>query len=135
MRDVEAVSLFAVAIVFALANLPLLFVPPGRSEQRLWRTLGVQHLRRWITRRRNPGHRHRDGETALIARTNIWWHAGLGVVLASLIFHPWLRSGPPRIARYFLLAGCVAYFIGSIVQRQKLVVSIRRRRVLTRVVR
>lgn len=118
----------AVALVFALANLPLLLLPPTPAEQRLWRRLDVQRLRRWITRRRNPGQRHRDGTTEQTARTNILWHAALGVILAGLILHPSLSSGPLRVIRYFLLLGCIAYFAGSLVQRQKLVISANQRR-------
>jgi hypothetical protein len=57
MPSVETLSLFAVSLFFALANIPLLLIPPTTAEQRLWRTLGVQRLRRWLTRRRQPTER------------------------------------------------------------------------------
>jgi hypothetical protein len=110
-------------VCFALANVPLLFIRPTRAEQHMWRRLGVHSLRRWITARRNPGHQHRDGRTIRVATTNIRWHVVLGLVFASLILHPQLRAWPLRAVRYALLAGCVAYFIGSVVQRQKIVIA------------
>jgi hypothetical protein len=121
--DTEAIVLFGAGACFALANVPLLFIRPTRAEQHMWRRLRVQSLRRWITKRRNPGHRHRDGSTIAVASTNIRWHIVLGLVFASLILHPQLRAWPLRAARYALLAGCVAYFIGSLVQRQKIVIA------------
>ena len=89
----------------------------------MWRRLGIGSLRRSLTRRRNPGQRHRDGNTIAVARANIVWHVFLGLLLASLILHPQLRAWPLRAARYALVAGCVAYFLGSIVQRQKIVIA------------
>jgi Na+/H+ antiporter NhaD/arsenite permease-like protein len=123
MADIEAVSLFAVVLFFALANLPLLWMRPSHGEQRLWRRLGVQRLRRSITRRRDPKQRDRAGATIETARTNIRWHVVLGLVFAALVLHPQLRTWPLRVFRYALLTGCIAYFVGSVVQRQKIVIA------------
>jgi drug/metabolite transporter (DMT)-like permease len=128
MGDVEALSLFALGVVLALANVTVLVIRPTRAEQRLWRSLRVQRLRRWITRRRNPHQVHVGTDTLAIARTNTRWHLVLGLVLAALILHPQLRTWPMRLLRYALLIGCVAYFFGSLVQRQKIVIAANEKR-------
>lgn len=121
--DVEAAFLFCTALALATANLPLLVLRPSLREQRLWRRMGIQRVRRWISRRRHPGYKHRDGRTPEVARTNILWHLALSVILSWLIFHPMIRTGPLRLCRYLLVLACVAYFIGSLVQRQKIVIA------------
>ena len=118
---------FLTAISLALANLPLLWIEPGPREQRLWRTLRVQRLRRRVSRRRNPGYRHRDGETISIARTNIRWHFVLSAVFAFLTIHPWIASEMLKPVRYILLVPCVVYLLGSIIQRQKIVIAVNER--------
>ena len=123
MSSLEGGMLFGLALALAIANLPLLVLKPSRREQRLWRRIGIQHVRRWITRRRNPGYRHHEGRTAEISRRNIVWHAALGLILGSLILHPMWRTGPFRAVRYALFVACVAYFVGSLVQRQKIVTA------------
>lgn len=55
MYDPKTSWLVGVAISFALANVPLLILLPSGAEQRLWRNVGVERLRRWITSKRNPG--------------------------------------------------------------------------------
>jgi hypothetical protein len=119
--------IFISALSIALANLPLLWIEPSRRDQRLWRALGVQRLRRWVTRRRNPGLRHLDGSTVRAARTNILWHFVLSVVFAFLTLHPWLARDPIRPVRYLLLLPCAAYLLGSIIQRQKIVIAVNER--------
>ncbi len=74
--------IFLAAMLIALANLPLLWIQPGRREQRLWR----------------------------------------GASCAATI-HPWLTNGELRQLRYVLLLACVAYLLGSIIQRQKIVIA------------
>lgn len=119
---------FVTAMALALANLPLLWLPPRRGERRWWRRSGLRRVRRWVTRRRDPGHRHHDGATVAVARRNIIWHSVLGAVFAMLTQHPWLRAGWPRHLRYALVAACAAYLLGSLVQRQKIVIAADERR-------
>ena len=127
MGDAETAWLFAAAVVMTLANLPLLWIAPIRGEQQFWRRLGVARLRRRLTRRRPASFPHSVEHTIRASRANIIWHLVLGAVFAMLIVNPWFVSGPLRPVRYLLLAPSVAYFFGSLVQRQKIVVSINAR--------
>ncbi|MBV8517818.1 MAG: hypothetical protein JO197_10505 [Acidobacteria bacterium] len=114
---------FAIGALLTLANVPLLIVPASAAEQRLWRRLGVQHLRRRITRRRDPRQPHREGRTLAVARRNIVWHLVLSGVFTAEMLQPFLVRVPFHLAAVALLCGCVAYLTGSILQRQKIVVA------------
>ena len=101
----------------------LVVMPASRLELRVWHTVRVTHLRRWLTRNRQvvePFHR----ETTLrIARRNLRWHLVLTALfsfqlgVASASTEAWWRPLP-----LLLLVPCVAYMLGSLVQRQKIAI-------------
>lgn len=112
--------LSAVIVLIAIA---LLFAPITPAELALWRRLRTQALRKWITRRRHVDEPLDRVSTPQIARRNLLWHLVLTVVfstqLARAAASPQLWWRP--LAPLFMLPS-VAYFAGSIVQRQKLAV-------------
>lgn len=61
----------ALCAVLALVNVPLLVVKPSAAEQRLWRRLRVQRVRRWLTRARGARELRLDSQTAAVAKRNI----------------------------------------------------------------
>ncbi len=124
MPELVPFCVSALCAVLALVNVPLLVVRSGAAEQRLWRRLRVRRVRRWLTRVRGTGELQLDSRTAAVAKRNIRWHPVLTFVIALLMLHPALTALPYRAAVYaFAVAGCIAYVVGSVVQRQKIVVT------------
>jgi hypothetical protein len=112
-----------VCAVFALVHAALLILPVKRREQRIWRRLNVQAVRRRLTTDRTGHESHRGGAIAETARRNIRWHLVLTVILAATLLHPRVAAFQYRGLVYgFAVAGSIAYVIGSIVQRQKIAI-------------
>ncbi|HYC60728.1 MAG TPA: hypothetical protein VEK79_14285 [Thermoanaerobaculia bacterium] len=126
MSELIPIWVSAFCLVLALVHVPLLVMRPSAAERRLWRRLGVQHLRRRLTRARDG---RLDARIGAAAKRNIVWHLVLTLVIALLVLHPAVRSMRYRgVVDAFAVAGCVAYVAGSVVQRQKIVVTSLRRR-------
>jgi len=109
------------AMGLSVATGLLLLVPPARVELRLWRRLRVQSLRRWLTRKRRVDEPLEPQITRRIARRNLLWHLVLTGLFASQLLaaaHSEGRWWRPLAAP--LIVPCIAYFAGSLVQRQKL---------------
>ena len=123
MSDPVALLVSAACLLLALANVPLLVLAPRVGEQRVWRRLRVQTVRRWITRRRGAGKRQAPASILIDAKRNIVWHLVLSLLIAVLVLHPAIASLSYRGVVYaFAIAGCMAYVAGSVVQRQKIVI-------------
>jgi hypothetical protein len=107
--------------VFIAANLALLSLPTRRAELRFWRRLKIQHLRRQLTKK-SKVHQPLSFETASTARKNVAWHVALTAVMlvAALNASKWSGVVPAALQALTVLP-TIAWFIGSLVQRQKLV--------------
>jgi hypothetical protein len=109
---------FLVAGTLALMVLP---VRPG--ELRLWGVLQTRVLRRWITRRRNVNQPLHGVRTLVIAKTNLWWHLILTALFFGLIARAALdESCWWRPLAVVMAIPAVAYFLGSLMQRQKIAI-------------
>ncbi len=106
-----------------VATIVLLAVPPTPTELALWRRLRTQSVRRWLTRRRGLTEPLNPASTPQVARKNLLWHLVLTVLfstqlaIAAASVGAWWR---PLAALLFLPS--VAYFVGSLVQRQKVAI-------------
>lgn len=106
-----------------VVTLALLAVPTRPAELALWRRLRTQSVRRWLTRRRHVTEPLNPVSTPQVARKNLLWH----LVLTSL-FSSQLAIAVGAVGAWWrplaalLVLPSVAYFVGSLVQRQKLAV-------------
>lgn len=111
---------FCLDVLFALANVALIYVPVFSRELLLWRQLNVNRWRHWITWWRDPGEPLEMRRTMQIARGNLLWHLfltalfGLMTLWALIDSEVWLRS-----LSTMLILPAAAYLAASIVQRQK----------------
>jgi hypothetical protein len=123
MSDLVPLWVAISCALLALLNVPLLLLKPSAAEQRLWRRLHVRRARRRLTRKRGAGEIHTHATIVAVATRNIAWHLVLSLLISLLMLHPALRTFEYRGAVYaFALLGCIAYVVGSVVQRQKIVV-------------
>jgi hypothetical protein len=109
---------FLAASTLALAAIP---VVPGELE--LWRVLRIQVVRRWITKRRRVNQPLHNVSTMDIARTNLRWHLILTFLFFGLLARGlWAGSEWWSALAGLLIVPSLAYFVGSLVQRQKIAI-------------
>ncbi len=108
--------LTAITAVFVL-------VPTAGSEHRIWHRLKVARVRRWLTRRRSVSEPYQAEATMRIARRNLWWHLVMTALFTSQLA---IAAGSPRAwwrpGALILIVPCLAYLLGSVVQRQKIAI-------------
>ena len=104
-------------------TIALLAVPVTPAELALWRRLRTQSVRKWLTHRRNLFEPLDPVSTPKVARKNLLWHLVLTTLfstqlaIAAASEHAWWR---PLAA--LLVLPSAAYFVGSLVQRQKVAI-------------
>jgi hypothetical protein len=126
MNEFMTQLLFVCLILACLAlvgTVALLFVPVLPSELQFWHFLRIQSLRGWITRTREVSQPLHKERTLIDARTNLRWHLILTGLFCGLIGRAisadawWLR-----VPAALLVIPAIAYFLGSLVQRQKIAI-------------
>ncbi len=119
---------FWLALGLSAATGCLMFAPAMHIELSIWRRFRVQHLRRWLTRSRHVAQPLDPIVTTDIARRNLRWHLFftslfcVQMAVAAVSEDRWWRPLAP-----LLVLPCIAYFAGSMVQRQKMVIVYFRR--------
>jgi hypothetical protein len=122
MSGMLAVCL-AVLVAAAVGTLALMVIPITRGELRLWHSLGVRRVRRWITSTRRVRQPLHNDRTRRIARANLRWHFVLTCLFCFMVAralrlgHEWLQ-----ITAGLLTIPALAYLLGSVVQRQTLAI-------------
>ena len=115
------------SLAMLTATLAFLLVPVFPSERALWRQLRIQEIRKWITKRRKPGESRHPAETLEKARSNLKWH----ILLTALFCMQLAMAVASKESRWWpftlpLFVFSLAYFVGSVVQRQKIAITILR---------
>ena len=107
----------------AVATIALLVVPPTAAEVALWHRLRTQSVRRWLTRRRDMSEPLNPVSTPQVARKNLLWHLVLTALFSTQLA---IAAASPstwwRPLAVLLVVPSVAYFVGSLVQRQKVAI-------------
>jgi hypothetical protein len=116
-----------ICLILAVVSIPLIYLPVTKKEQQFWHKLNIRKWRQWATKKETE--KCKDDEASKLdivsrSRKNIAWHGVLTFTFGLLI----LQSKLTEIlflqyASIFLLAPSIFYFLGSIIQRQKIVVS------------
>ncbi len=117
--------------IAAIVSVALLYTPPTSSEHLLWAKLNIRRLRRWTDRHRTEHSAEKSTLQNVIvkSRSNIAWHA----IITSLFCFLMLRAQCVENAfvqygaQVFLIPS-LFYFGGTLVQRQKMVITVIRRR-------
>lgn len=114
---------FWLALCLTVATAGLIVAPVRPFELAIWRRLRIQSVRRWLSRKRHAVEALDPLVTLGMAHRNLLWHLfftgffslQLGVATASN--GTWWQP-----LAVLLIVPCVAYFVGSLVQRQKVLV-------------
>jgi hypothetical protein len=106
-----------------VVTIALLAVPTTPAELALWRRLRTQSVRKWLTRRRNLSEPLNPVSTPQVARKNLLWHLVLTALFSTQLAIAAASEGAWwRPLAALLVLPSVAYFVGSLVQRQKVAV-------------
>jgi len=122
------IACLVLSALLIAATIALLTTRVMPVELELWRFLRIRSLRRWITKRRKVNQPLEEERTAQIARKNIVWHLVLTTVFFTQIASAIVSEGSWwRPLAVILIIPCLAYFAGSMVQRQKIaIIQLRR---------
>jgi hypothetical protein len=106
-----------------VVTIALLAVPTTPAELALWRRLRTQSVRRWLTRRRSLSEPLNTVSTPQVARKNLLWHLVLTALFSTQLA---IAAASPgawwRPLAALMVLPSLAYFVGSLVQRQKVAI-------------
>ncbi len=108
-----------------ISSVILIYLPVTRIEQKLWTKLDIRKIRYWVTKKNTEKSNKNKDEKSLLerSRSNIIWHVVITLLFIFLIIRA--HSVENEIIQYIslvLLIPILAYFIGSLIQRQKMVI-------------
>jgi hypothetical protein len=122
-----------VCIILAIISIPLIYFPATAMEQKLWQKLNIRILRHWVTKR---GTEKRDQQSTMqnvieSSRKNIAWHGIITLTFGFLMFRAqFIDNVYIPYSSHLLLLPSIAYFFGSIIQRQKIIIKVIRKKSL-----
>ena len=97
----------------------------------LWQKLNVRLLRYWATKKKTERWNVQGSNQNIVdrSRKNIAWHGFLTLIFAFLMIRAQFTDIVfLQYASLLLLIPSIVYFLGSIVQRQKIVIILNRKR-------
>ncbi|RPI06050.1 MAG: hypothetical protein EHM64_04455 [Ignavibacteriae bacterium] len=116
-----------VSLLLALFSLPLLYVPASEKERQMWEQMNIRYLRHWVTKHGTEKWDQKGTLQNIIERSrkNIAWHAICTFTFFFLMVRAqFIDSAVIQYGSHVFVLPSIGYFIGSIIQRQKLVVMI-----------
>ena len=123
-----------ICLILAVVSIPLMYLPATNTEQKFWQNLNIRVLRHWVTKKGTEKWTHKGTIQNVIERSrkNIAWH-GIGTFTFSFLMvrAQFIDNVFIQYASQLLLIPSTAYFFGSIIQRQKLVIILIRKQKVT----
>ncbi len=121
---------FYISLFIGVVSIGLLYLPVTKTEQYFWTILRIRKLRHWVTKENTQKWNSENGDLDIvqISRRNIKWHILLTFVFTSLILQGQLVNNVLGLLSHLLLIPILGYFIGSIIQRQKIVLITNRKK-------
>jgi hypothetical protein len=118
-----------ICIILAVVSFPIMYLPATKTELKCWQKLNISALRHWVTKKGT--HKGTIQNVVERARKNIAWHGILTFTFFFLMARAqFIDNLFIQYASQLLLIPSIGYFLGSIIQRQKLViVSIRKQEI------
>ena len=122
-----------ISIILAVVSFPIMYLPATKTELKCWQKLNIRALRHWVTKKGTEKWTHKGTIQNVVerARKNIAWHGILTFTFFFLMARAqFIDNLFIQYASQLLLIPSIGYFLGSIIQRQKLViVSIRKQEI------
>ena len=114
----------------AVLSIPLIYLPVTVIEQKVWQKLNIRILRHWVTTRGTEKWAQKGTVHNAIghARKNIAWHGIITFTFCFLIVRAqFIDNAILQYGSQLLLLPSIAYLLGSIIQRQKMVIILIRK--------
>jgi hypothetical protein len=120
---------FYIGLFIGLVSICLLILPVTNNEQDLWAFLRIRKLRHWVTQKMTQKWNSEKGDLNIIqiSKKNIKWHVVLNFTFSFLMLQGQLQNKFLGLFSNLLLIPILGYFIGSIIQRQKIVLMINKK--------
>ena len=124
---------FAIGILIGLISIMIIFLPATQIEQNLWSILRIRKLHHWVTKHKTVKSSFKKDDYNLIeiSQRNVVWHVILTFIFSLLMFRAQYTNDIVQSISHILLVPILAFFPGSIIQRQKIVVLMNRKNSLT----
>ncbi len=122
-----------VCLVLSIISIPLICLPVTEIEQKFWQKLNIRMLRHWVTKRGTEKWAQKGTIQNVIERSrkNIAWHGIITFTFCFLIVRAqFIDNVFIQYSSQLLLLPSIAYLFGSIIQRQKLVIIMIRKKSL-----
>jgi hypothetical protein len=121
---------FYIGIFIGILSIGLLFLPATNTEQHIWTRLRIRKLRHWVTKKKTQRWKSENANLDLIqiSKKNIIWHILLTFSFSLLMLQGQLANNVLGLFSNVLLIPILGYFIGSIIQRQKIVLITNRKK-------
>jgi hypothetical protein len=129
MHSIHLIPSF-VCLIMAIVSISLMYIPVAETEKILWQKLHLRLLRQWVTKRGTEKWASKGTIQNVIERSrkNIAWHGIMTFTFFLLMIRAqFVDDVRIQYASYFFLLPSMSYFIGSIIQRQKLVIILLRK--------
>ena len=107
-----------------------MYLPATIAELRCWQKLNIRALRHWVTKKGTEKWTAKGTIQNVVerARKNIAWHGIITFTFSFLMVRAiFIGNVVIQYSSQLLLIPSIAYFLGSIIQRQKLVIILIRR--------
>jgi hypothetical protein len=122
-----------VCLILAIISIPLIYLPATEMERKFWQNLNIGNLRRWVTKVCTEKWAQKCTIHNVIesSRKNIAWHGIITFTFCFLMIRAqFIDNVFIQYGSHLLLLPSIAYFLGSIVQRQKMVITLIRNKSL-----
>ena len=114
-----------ISFAIGITSIILISLPETRIEQKLWNKLNIKKIRYWVTKRNTEKSNTNNYDKSLLdrSRKNIVWHITITFVFTFFIFRAhYFNNEIIQYLSFLLFLPILTYFIGTIVQRQKIVI-------------
>ena len=115
---------FLLSVFIGIISIFLIILPATHTERRLWNILQIRKLRHWVTKNETEKRKLRRGDYYLIevSRKNIIWHLIITFLFSFIMLRAQYTNSILQTISHILLIPIFAYFLGSIIQRQKIII-------------
>jgi len=122
-----------ISMILAFVSFPLMYLPPTKTELKCWQKLNIRAIRHWVTKKGTEKWAQRSTIQNGVerARKNIAWHGVLTFTFLFLMVRAqFIDNLFIQYASLLLSLPSIGYFLGSIIQRQKLVIILIRKKTI-----
>ena len=120
-----------VCLILAVLSVPLIYLPATELERKVWHILHIRIFRHWVTKKGTERWAQKGTIQNVVERSrkNIAYHGIITFTFCSFMARAqFVDNVFIQYTSTIFLVPSVAYFLGSLIQRQKLIIILIRRK-------